>query len=225
VAGPGESHTFLFADLAGYTALTEAMGDHEAADLAARFCAAVRDLLPPHAAQEVKALGDALMLRVPDAADAVRLGLRIVNDVGGRHFFPTVRVGMHTGEAVERDGDWFGATVNVAARVSGLAAGGEVLLTDATWRAAGGVGEVAFQARGRQQVKNVVEPLTLYAAATQGAHTEQGLPIDPVCRMAVDPRRATGTITYQATEFHFCSLACVAAFAAAPERYAAPAHT
>ena len=117
------AQTFLFADLAGFTALTEAHGDDQAADLVGGFCAAVRELLAAHQAREVKAIGDALMLRAVDAAAAIRLGLCIVHDVGAQHGFPLVRVGMHTGPAVERDGDWFGATVNLAARVSAAASG------------------------------------------------------------------------------------------------------
>jgi hypothetical protein len=67
----------------------------------------VRRLLADHQAQEVKTIGDALMLRTGDAAAAIRLGLCIIHDVGARHGFPLVRVGMHTGPAVERGGDWF----------------------------------------------------------------------------------------------------------------------
>jgi class 3 adenylate cyclase len=113
--------TFLFADLSGFTALTEAHGDEQAADLVGGFCVAVRQLLAAHQAQEVKTIGDALMLRTADTGAAIRLGLCIVHDVGARHGFPLVRVGMHTGPAVERGGDWFGATVNLAARVSAAA--------------------------------------------------------------------------------------------------------
>jgi len=213
-------HTFLFADLAGFTALTEAMGDEEGTDLVGGFCAAVRDLLPGHAAEEVKAIGDALMLRGDDAAQAVRLGLRVVNEIGGQHFFPTVRVGMHTGPAVERDGDWFGTTVNVAARVSGVAAGGEVLLTAETRDAAGTPRDVEFREHGRQSLRNVAEPMVLYAARREGDRDAGGLPIDPVCRMAVDPEHAAGSLVHQGTEYHFCSLACAGRFAAAPDRYA-----
>ena len=57
------THTFVFADLAGYTALTEAHGDEHAADAAAEFCGAVRVLLPEHNTEEVKAIGDARLLR------------------------------------------------------------------------------------------------------------------------------------------------------------------
>ena len=131
------AQTFLFADLSGFTALTDAHGDEQAADLVGGFCVAVRQLLAEHQACEVKTSGDALMLRTADAAAAIRLGLGIVQDVGAQHGFPLVRVGMHTGSAVERDGDWFGTTVNLAARVSAAAAGGEALLTAATRTASG----------------------------------------------------------------------------------------
>lgn len=155
VAREPRRHTFLFADLAGFTALTEAIGDQDAAELAEEFCAGARGLLPDHQAQEVKAIGDALMIRGEEASEAIRLGLRIVHEVGGKHFFPTVRVGMHTGPAVERDGDWFGATVNVAARVSGIARGGEVLVTEATRKAAGDAADIDLQERGRQELRNI----------------------------------------------------------------------
>jgi adenylate cyclase len=105
MAADRELHTFLFADLAGFTALTEAMGDQDAADLAAEFSAAVAGFLAEYRAERIKEIGDALMIRGEDATDAIRLGLRIVHDVGGQHFFPTVRVGVHTGPAVEREGD------------------------------------------------------------------------------------------------------------------------
>jgi class 3 adenylate cyclase len=71
--------TFVFADIAGFTALTEAHGDDEAAALLAEFCAAVNAELPAFCGTQVKSIGDALMLRVPEPAEAVRLGLRIVH--------------------------------------------------------------------------------------------------------------------------------------------------
>jgi class 3 adenylate cyclase/YHS domain-containing protein len=212
--------TFLFADLAGFTALTEAMGDETAADVVGDFCAAVRELLDDHHAEEVKTIGDALMLYAHTPARAVELGLRIVEDVGSRHYFPVVRVGMHTGEAVERAGDWFGATVNLAARVSAAGGDSEVLLTSATREAAGTLAGIELHQRGRRAFKNVAEPVEIYAAARTGAKTEAGLPIDPVCRMAVDPAHGAGQLVFDAVEYHFCSLECANAFSGDPQRYA-----
>jgi class 3 adenylate cyclase len=93
--------TFLFADLSGFTALTEAHGDERAADLVGGFCGAVRQLLATHQVQEVKTIGDALMLRTGDAVAAIRLGLCIVHDVGAQHGFPLVWVGRLTHQGVE----------------------------------------------------------------------------------------------------------------------------
>jgi class 3 adenylate cyclase/YHS domain-containing protein len=213
------ANTFLFADLAGFTALTEAMGDEEAADLVGAFCSGASDLLPQYEAEQIKAIGDAMMIRADHPAQGVRLGLRIVNDIGGRHFFPTVRVGMDTGHAVERDGDWFGATVNTAARISGVAAGGEVLLSEATRDAAGTIDGVALRERGRRSLRNIGEPVVLYEAAQEGESDKEGLPIDPVCRMSVDPRYSAGKLSHEGVEYHFCSLGCAGEFAAAPDRY------
>jgi adenylate cyclase len=220
MAGHARDHTFLFADLAGFTALTEAMGDEDAAGLVAGFSDAVAVLLPEHGAEQIKAIGDALLIRADSADQAVALGVRIVGDVGGRHYFPAVRAGMHTGPAVERDGDWFGHTVNIAARVSAEASGGDVLLTDATRTAAGAVERIQFRERGRRQLRNIAEPLLLFSAVREGVSPEGGLPIDPVCRMAVDPAHAAGRLVYAGAEYHFCSLGCVQKFAAKPDRYA-----
>jgi adenylate cyclase len=197
------------------------MGDEDAADLAGEFCATVRDLAPDHDAEGIKAIGDALM--GDDAGGAIRFGLRVANDVGGRHVFPTVRVGMHTGPVVERDGDWVGASVNIAARVSGAAAGGEVPLTEATRTAAGEVDGIEFEARGSRGLKNVAEPILLRAALPESSRSGEELPIDPACRMALKPARAAGMLVHDGIQYHSCSLECVGRFAADPDRYATAA--
>jgi adenylate cyclase len=216
-------HTFLFADLAGFTALTEVHGDEEAVDLAVRFGECVRELLSQHGGEEVKTIGDAVMLRCDEEETAIELGLRIVEAVRSQPRFPTVRVGMHTGPALERDGDWFGAAVNVAARVCGVAGGGEVLLTEATRKAAGEPEAIELHQHGEQRFKNVKDPVHLYRAVREGIEHE-GLPIDPVCRMAVDPGTGAGELHYRGREYHFCSLHCVRAFAASPHDYAGEEH-
>ena len=180
--------TFLFADLSGFTALTEAHGDYQAAELVAQFDEAVRDLLPIHGGEEIKTIGDAIMVRVPEAEAAVRLGLDIVHALYRRPGFPVVHVGMHTGPAVQQGSDWFGASVNVAARVAGAAGGDEVLLTETTREALGEVDGVELESRGKVRFRNVSEPVHVYRAYLPGARLGD-LPIDPVCRMTVAPQR------------------------------------
>jgi adenylate cyclase len=156
---PAAAHTFLFTDIVGFTALTAIRGDDEAAEVALDFYRRVRPLLPHHRAQEVKTLGDALMLRAEDPGLAVRLGLEIVDSLGDRPGDPVVRVGMHTGSAVERDGDWYGTTVNLAARLCHVAGGGEVLVSEATTAAAAGLRGVELDSPRVYRLKNVAQPL------------------------------------------------------------------
>jgi len=217
-AGAG-LQTFIFVDLAGYTALTEAHGDEQAADVVAGFGAAVRALLEDYHAEEIKAIGDALLIRVPDAAKAVRLAARVVSDFGSRHESLRARVGMHTGTAVQRDGDWFGATVNLAARVADAAGAGEVLMTTATREAAGDVllsGQTP--SLGPQVFRNISEPVEITALVLDDPGPKR-LPVDPVCRMAVEPTRSDERTEYRGTAYYFCSTTCHEAFVRNPRRY------
>lgn len=215
----GVAATFLFADIAGFTALTEAHGDEEAAALVAGFCAAVKAELPEFGGTHVKSIGDALMLRISEPADAVSLALRIAHELMPGHGAPAVRVGLHHGPYVERDGDFFGAAVNLAARVSGQAVGGEVLLTGHTAALARDLDGVLYEPRGRQALRNVREPVELFAAVRTGHGPRRSLAVDPVCRMAVDPDHAAGRLVYEGTAYFFCTLACAGAFANRPDTF------
>jgi adenylate cyclase len=213
-----DASTFIFADIAGFTALTEAHGDEHAVALVDDFAEAVKRELPPIDGEHVKTIGDALMVRVPDPGDAIRLGLTITHDVLRGHEAPAVRVGLNHGAAVERNGDYFGNVINVAARVSALASGGEVLVTGHTAALAPDLEGVFYESRGRQPLRNVAEPVEIFAAYRL-QKTADELAVDPVCQMAVDPDRAAGRLIHESNAYFFCSLTCVAAFAQNPERY------
>lgn len=152
--------TFLFADLVGWTAFTEAEGDERGAELALGFRRRVSQLLDGHHAHEVKSLGDGVMLRADDPRDAVRLALAVVEE----EEIP-VRVGAHTGSAVEREGDWYGTTVNVAARLCAAAGDGEVLVSEATLGAAGGFDDVELSDQRLHWLRGVREPIAARVAS------------------------------------------------------------
>ena len=212
--------TFVFADLAGYTALTEAHGDERAAEVAAAFCEELRALLGGYGAEEVKAVGDALIVRVPDAGQALHLAARIVGDFGARDRALGVRVGMHTGTAVRRGDDWFGSAVNVASRIADLAYAGEVIVSAATRdEATSSVFPGQLRSRGRRSLKHVREPVEIFALIPEGLDDRRGLPVDPVCRMTVDPAASGERIVWRGVEYHFCSSACADAFREAPTHY------
>ena len=171
---------FLFADLVGFTAFTEKYGDEAAADLALSFCARVCELNRDHRASDVKLLGDASLIYVPEPALAADLALHIVEGIGPQNGFPKVRVGGHFGPAVQRAGDWFGTTVNAASRIVATADVGTAVVTDAIAEAAAGVPGIAFEARGTRRLRGLSAPLLLFRAIrlseTPTAHAALGLP-------------------------------------------------
>lgn len=216
---PAELATFLFADLAGYTALTEAHGDEVAADVAEDFCAELNRRLPS-CAEDIKMLGDSCLVRGEDAACTLGLGLALVEDVGARHGFPDVKVGLHTGTAVQRGRDWFGGGVNTAARVVEMAAPGEVLLTMQTRQAAGDVALVAFEDLGERNAKHLAAPLHVLRARTAGQAPRPGWAFDPVCRMRVEVGKRATSVSFHGQDYSFCSALCAGTFSRSPERYA-----
>lgn len=158
------NHTFLFADLVGYTAFTASAGDEAAAEMAIEFHVRVRELLAEHGATEVKTLGDGVMLRCECPKQAMLLAARIVWHIGDEVGLLPVRTGVSTGTAVQRDGDWYGGAVNVAARLCAVAAEGEALACDATRGAAADLEGLALAARGSLALKNLPSPVVAFAA-------------------------------------------------------------
>jgi len=132
-----QAPTFVFADLVGYTALTERHGDLAAARLAREFRRTMRALSRKHGAWQVKSMGDGVMIWAPDAGEAVALAAQTVEQVGTRADLLPVRVGVHTGSAVMRGCDWYGSTVNVAARLAAEAEPNQALISAATRSAVG----------------------------------------------------------------------------------------
>jgi adenylate cyclase len=131
--------------------------------------ARVRGLLSPHGAEELKTVGDGMVLRCDKPADGIRLGLRIVDELESIPGFPAVRVGVHSGPAVHKEGEWYGRTVNVAARLCSAAGGGDVLVSEQTCRAAGRLREIDFGERRLHWLRNVTEPIAAHLASAASA--------------------------------------------------------
>ncbi|HEV2776443.1 MAG TPA: adenylate/guanylate cyclase domain-containing protein [Solirubrobacteraceae bacterium] len=157
-------HTFLFADLVGYTSFTERMGDEIAADVAVAFQRRAERMAQVYGCDVIKKLGDAVMIHGDDAAHVVALALRLRRELAAEVSFPPLRMGVHSGGAVQRDDDWYGATVNIAARVADAAGAGEILLSLTTRERIARAG-VSTAERGARSFKNVAAPLALFAAA------------------------------------------------------------
>jgi class 3 adenylate cyclase/YHS domain-containing protein len=205
--------TFGFIDLAGFTALTEEHGDFDAADVATRFAELTRAALGPRD-HLVKTIGDAVLLTSPTPETALELVDRLLTSTTSEKTLPALRAGLHHGTSIERDGDVFGAAVNLAARVAAEAYAGEVLVTE-------GIAAVAREQGlpvvdiGLVSLKNVSQATALSSLGFMVGAIESE--IDPVCQAIVDRRAAAGQLSYQHRAYWFCSLTCAAAFASNPQ--------
>jgi class 3 adenylate cyclase/YHS domain-containing protein len=205
--------TLAFVDLAGFTALTEQHGDFDAADVATRFAELTRAALG-RGDRLIKTLGDAVLVTSPAPGDALDLVDRLLTSAAGEKRLPALRAGLHHGPAIERDGDVFGAAVNLAARVAAEAYAGEVLATTVVADAAVERG-IPVVELGPVALKNVGAETVLWSLAFMVGAIESA--IDPVCQAVVDRRTAAGQLRHEGAVYWFCSLTCAAAFASNPQ--------
>jgi class 3 adenylate cyclase/tetratricopeptide (TPR) repeat protein len=127
--------TIMMTDVVGSTALRRTRGDSAADDLLGAQAAIVREQVTAFGGQVRKSLGDGFLISFPTAAAAVRSAAAIQGALGEHstadpHQAVEIRIGIHTGQVTERDGDLLGQAVHVATRVMAEAVGGEILITD-----------------------------------------------------------------------------------------------
>jgi adenylate cyclase len=151
-----------FLDLTGYTRLTEERGDEVAAELAASLAGLVQRESQRRGGRPVKWLGDGVMFHFPDPGQAVLCGVEMVEQAPASGL-PQAHVGVNAGPVVFRDGDYFGRTVNVAARIAGQAGPGEVLVSQDVVELAGAEG-LRFEEVGPVELKGVTRPVVLHRA-------------------------------------------------------------
>jgi adenylate cyclase len=154
-----------FADLAGFARLTVERGDEAAVGTVERFAQAAGESLPMDA-RVVKTLGDEVMVVASDAAGLTAWAVALQSDRAPAE--PPARIGIHVGEVLYRDGDYYGREVNQAARVVARAGPGEVLVTRPVVDVADGIDGVRFTRIGEVRLKGFSEPTELFTAAADG---------------------------------------------------------
>jgi adenylate cyclase len=150
--------TLCFIDLTGFTRYTEEEGDIEALDVVENFVATVEGTMPREATI-VKTIGDEVMVVSPDPASLTEWAVGFLSRFPQR---PQPRVGIHYGDAVYRDGDYFGSQVNLVHRVVNRALAGEVLVTDAVCGAIAGSDRLEFEPIGEVSLKGFPTPTALF---------------------------------------------------------------
>ncbi len=156
-----------FADLAGYTALSAKLDAMELSELVGRWEAVAYDAVATSGARVVKTIGDEVMyVGLTDEAVAASLALR---DAALEAGLPPLRIGLAAGPVVSRDGDYFGPVVNLASRLSELAAPGEMLVPGTLHDElrAGPSGALRWVSKGTRQVRSI-GPVEVFALERSG---------------------------------------------------------
>jgi adenylate cyclase len=159
---PRQPPAIAFLDVTGYTGLTEDRGDEAAAKLAAGLATIVQEAAQAGGGRTVKWLGDGVMFHFAHPGAAVLSALDLVERTERAISVPT-RVGINAGSVIVQEGDYFGRTVNIAARIADYASPHEVLVSEEAKRSAG-LANVAFELVGDVCLKGVSAPVTLHRA-------------------------------------------------------------
>ena len=208
----------LIADLSGYTALAETHGALQASETVLQFGRLVEASLEPGVAI-IDRIGDEVFCAGADTLAVVRTALCLRDKAELEPRFPRVRMGIHRGPIVEREGRLFGAPINLAARLAAHAKGGQILCTEPIANTARVFANVGPRRIGERRFRNVAHPV----AVVELAHADErraAVAIDPVCRMQVAIDRAAATIAHGGAAYRFFSTECARAFAQASGLYA-----
>jgi adenylate cyclase len=159
--------TVCFADLVGFTRLGEAVPPEELENLANRLSALARDVAAPPVSF-IKTIGDAVMFVSTDAAALLRAALELLTNAE-KEDLPQLRVGLAAGSAVRRAGDWFGAPVNLASRVTSVSRPGAVLVAESAREAIGDNDEFSWSFAGARHLKGIKGEVKLFRARAAGS--------------------------------------------------------
>jgi class 3 adenylate cyclase len=156
----------MFTDIVDSTALTEHLGDARFREMSRALDVGLRGAIRDAGGVtvEAKTLGDGVLATFGSAAQAIEgarrcLALSAASELG-------LHIGVHAGDVIREEGNVFGGAVNIAARICGLSAPGEILVSDVVRGMARTSAGVAFEDRGEREMKGVGEPVRVYAVVT-----------------------------------------------------------
>jgi adenylate cyclase len=201
-----------FVDLAGFSAITDVFGDESAIATLEIFEGMVGEALEEHD-PPIKWIGDEAMLAFPGPEFAIQALGKLLQACRSEPRLPLTRAGLHHGPVIRRAGDIFGATVNIAARITALATPGQLLATQSIADVAVAKG-ILVRDLGKTALRSVADEISLYAIEL-APHPDPTW-IDPVCKMHApyaSYRRASPDGPW------FCSPRCEEAYRKSPQTY------
>jgi class 3 adenylate cyclase len=159
--------TILFTDLVDHTQMMTRLGDEKGREVLREHERITREALAAHGGSEVKTMGDGFMASFTSVTNAVGCAIDLQRAFEGNETGLRVRIGLNAGEPIEDEGDLFGSTVILAARIASIAEAGEILVSDVIRQLLSGKAFL-FNDRGEHPVKGFEDPVRVFAVRWQG---------------------------------------------------------
>jgi len=208
--------SFLIADLAGYTSLTETHGNLSAAKLVLRYVEIVKMSLKGDSFLKDK-IGDEVLIVSTDPINLLDTAIELVKNIEREPEFLTVHIGINTGEVIEHEGNYFGSAINLCSRISSYSRGGQILCSMATVNEVKNSKKHQFIKVGDIKFKNVSKAVSVYELVLN--FQKNKILIDVVCKMQIDQENPPANVIYDDKPYHFCSFACLEKFIKNPGHY------
>ena len=204
-----QNMAILFADLSGYTALTEIHGAVSAADVIDKYVDMVKDSLTNNVHLHEQT-GDEIMLISRSADDMLKTAVRLIENSSGEDHFLQLHGGLHFGKVLQRRNHYFGTAINLTSRIAARANAGSFWCSSNFLDAIAANSSVSFEPKGPQVFKNLTEETEVFEFNVHSSTVH----IDPVCKMQVLAHKHDRPHLKKGDHF-FCSTDCLDLFAGA----------
>jgi class 3 adenylate cyclase len=208
--------SFIIADLAGYTSLTEVHGDLSAADIISRYIEIVKESLKDNTTL-VDKIGDEILITSSNTDSLLKTAIDLFDRTENEPDFPSIHIGLHAGKVIKRAGKYFGHTLNLTSRICSYSRAGQILCSQEIIKVVENTGNYNFLKIGDVQFKNVTKSVAVYEIIMK--LNRKKLSIDSVCKMQVDIDNPPAKIPYKEKTYFFCSYECSKKFINNPEDF------
>ena len=194
----------LIADLSGYTALTETHGATTAADLIDKYIVIVNNCLVGDSHLHAR-VGDGVVIVSTSADSLISTSIMLFQNTLEEDNFLQVHGGLHYGRILKRNNDYYGTTINLAARIAAKANPGSIWCSSEYINALNNKSEITFRPKGRHSFKNISDEIDVHELILD---KPKSFHIDPVCRMLIKESRNAIPHPHDET-IYFCSQHCL----------------
>lgn len=207
---------FLIADLAGYTAFTEAHGDTAAADIVKKFLQIIKKTLGDGVELRER-IGDEVLITGTDADEVAKTAVNICRLAEQADNFPGMHIGIHKGKVIVSEGQFFGSTLNLTSRIADYSREGQIICSETFKDSISDKQAFEFTSLGSVRFKNYSVPMSLFEMAYQKSSANKIF--DPVCKMQLSKDNAPAKLPYNGTTYYFCSFDCATKFSSNPAAF------